>query len=82
MIIRNRIRCRRCGDIIESTYTHEFVRCSCGAVAVDGGREYLRRLGEIEDMEELSECSNESVNKETAHSRAQDNDFARRKRNE
>ena len=50
MIIRNRIRCRRCGDIIESTYTHEFVRCSCGAVAVDGGREYLRRLGEIEDM--------------------------------
>ena len=51
----NRIRCRKCGDIIESTSVHDFRWCSCGACAVDGGLEYLRRLGEREDWNEMSE---------------------------
>jgi hypothetical protein len=42
-IIHNRAECSRCHDIIESTHVHEFVRCSCGGIFVDGGREYLRR---------------------------------------
>ena len=42
-IIRNSIQCKLCGDIIESIYCHEYVECSCGACAVDGGHEYLRR---------------------------------------
>jgi hypothetical protein len=42
-IIRNSIRCKICGDIIESRYRHEYVTCSCGACAVDGGHDYLRR---------------------------------------
>jgi hypothetical protein len=51
----NKIKCLRCGDIIESTSVHDFKFCSCGACAVDGGMEYLRRVGEREDWEELSE---------------------------
>lgn len=43
MIIKNAIKCRKCGDVIESTSTHDFKICSCGACAVDGGHEYLRR---------------------------------------
>ena len=35
-IIHNRIRCKLCGDIIESEYTHDFKFCKCGAVAVGG----------------------------------------------
>ena len=54
-IISNKIRCRKCADIIESKYTHDYVSCSCGSCAVDGGYEYLRRTGELEDFEELSE---------------------------
>lgn len=54
-IIRNRIRCVHCGDIIESKSVHDYVPCSCGACAVDGGCEYLRRTGSISDFEELSE---------------------------
>ena len=54
-IITNKIRCRKCGDVIESKYTHDFRFCKCGAVAVDGGKEYLRRVGNLEDWEELSE---------------------------
>lgn len=54
MIIENKIKCKKCGDIIESTYRHDFKFCKCGAVAVDGGKDYLRRLGNQEDYEELS----------------------------
>ena len=54
-IITNKIRCRKCGDVIENKYTHDFRFCKCGAVAVDGGKEYLRRVGNLEDWEELSE---------------------------
>ena len=44
-----------CNDIIESTSTHDFKFCKCGAVAVDGGHDYLRRCGNRENWEELSE---------------------------
>ena len=43
-IIRNSIRCLGCLDEIESTHRHDFKFCSCGQVAVDGGKAYLRRL--------------------------------------
>ena len=54
IIIRNMIKCNKCGDIIESKSTHDYVTCKCGAVAVDGGHDYLRRCGHIEDWTELS----------------------------
>ena len=54
-IIRNRMKCKLCGDIIESTNTHDFKFCSCGRVAIDGGKNYLKRSGNINDWEELSE---------------------------
>ncbi len=56
IVIKNTIQCRKCGDIIESTQEHEFRRCKCGAVAVDGAFKYLRRCGNLEDMIELSVC--------------------------
>ena len=61
-IIHNRIKCKICGDIIESKYRHDFVRCSCGACFTDGGHDYLRRgwdpkYGDksdvIEEMDEI-----------------------------
>jgi hypothetical protein len=45
-IIRNSARCLRCGDEIESKHVHDFVSCSCGAIAVDGGKEYFKRSAE------------------------------------
>jgi hypothetical protein len=53
-IIRNMARCRLCGEVIESRSTHDMVRCRCGAIGVDGGRGYLRRIGNETDIEELS----------------------------
>lgn len=54
-IVRNAVRCKICGDEIESKSTHDFVTCSCGNVSVDGGHEYIRRCYQFEDkFEELS----------------------------
>ena len=41
-IVKNKIRCKKCGDIIESVSVNDFKFCKCGAVAVDGGFDYLR----------------------------------------
>jgi hypothetical protein len=54
-IISNKIQCKKCGDIIESKTEHDFKYCSCQSVAVDGGKEYLKRLGNKEDIIELSQ---------------------------
>lgn len=54
-ILVNKIRCKRCNDVIESTHRHDFKFCKCGAVAVDGGADHLKRSGYHEDWEELSE---------------------------
>jgi hypothetical protein len=58
-IITNMIKCTKCKDIIESKYRHDFVKCSCQAVAVDGGTAYLRRLGNPGDFIDLSEVTDE-----------------------
>lgn len=43
-IIRNSARCFSCGDEIVSRHRHDYVTCTCGALAVDGGTSYLRRI--------------------------------------
>lgn len=57
VILKNKIRCKKCNDEIESKHVHDFKCCSCKAVAVDGGQEYLRRIGNPEDIEEISETT-------------------------
>lgn len=42
-IIKNAAKCNYCGDVIESTYRHDYKTCRCGRVSVDGGHDYLRR---------------------------------------
>ena len=53
-IISNKIKCKKCGDIIESKSTNGYKKCSCGTVAIDGGKDYLKRIDNEEDYEELS----------------------------
>ena len=60
-IIRNRVKCNHCGQIIESKSRHDFKTCKCGRVSVDGGMDYLRRSfkekGDYEDLSETMEVS-------------------------
>lgn len=69
-ILSNKAQCLRCGDIIESKSVHDFVWCSCQSVFVDGGKEYLKRGGEMEDIKDLSEW-----NEEIVEVRPQDEEF-------
>jgi hypothetical protein len=53
-VLRNRVRCKLCGDVIESLYRHHFVKCRCGKTFTDGGLDYVRRT--LDDRtEDLSE---------------------------
>jgi hypothetical protein len=54
MIVVNQVRCKKCGDEPFSRHRHDFVWCKCGAVAVDGGMDYLKRTGDISNVEEMS----------------------------
>ncbi len=54
-LTKNRAQCAKCKDIIESKHVHDFVSCKCGAICVDGGLDYIRRVGELEDMNEMCE---------------------------
>jgi len=47
MIIQNAVSCNGCGDFIVSKHRHDFVTCTCGAISVDGGQAYLRRIGSL-----------------------------------
>jgi hypothetical protein len=55
MKVRNVAKCAKCGDIIESTYTHDFQCCSCDSICVDGGSDYRRRCGNPMDFLEVTE---------------------------
>ena len=61
-ILKNAIRCKNCGEIIESKTVHDFVPCKCFIESggskgcfVDGGHDYMRWGGNREDFEDLSE---------------------------
>jgi hypothetical protein len=45
MIVQNQVRCHKCGDEPYSASGHDFKSCKCGNIAVDGGMNYLRRVG-------------------------------------
>ena len=53
-IISNKIKCKKCGDVIESKNTSDYKKCSCVVVAVDSGKDYLKIIGNEEDYEEIS----------------------------
>ena len=53
-LIQNELECKKCGDIIYSAYRHDFKYCKCGSVAVDGGMDYARRVGNVRDSIERS----------------------------
>lgn len=64
MIISNKIKCKFCGDIIESKNRHDFKFCSCGKCAVDGGHDYLKRSYSGSNPEEYFEDLSEVIEDE------------------
>lgn len=36
--MRNRAKCKLCGDLLESFHHYDFVTCKCGEISIDGGQ--------------------------------------------
>ena len=51
-LIMNAVKCRTCKRVLISTYAHDFQ--SCGHIFTDGGIEYMRRGGDLSQMQDLS----------------------------
>ncbi len=51
----NQARCMKCGDVVRSMNRHDYRSCECGAIAVDGGSWYPRRVGDVKQVQEQSE---------------------------
>lgn len=44
------VMCRVCLDVITSEHRHDFKKCQCGAIAIDGGSDYTRCIGNPENF--------------------------------
>ena len=54
MILSNQVRCLKCDDTPFSAHRHDYKQCKCGAIAVDGGLAYIRRVGDLKAYEDMS----------------------------
>lgn len=63
-IIQNAAKCAKCGDEVWSAHRHDYRECKCGAIAVDGGLDYLRRVGELGDFLDRSVSVSEGMVKD------------------
>lgn len=48
-IFINAAVCLKCREFVRSINRHDFRSCGCGAVTVDGGSWYAKRMGEPDD---------------------------------
>lgn len=48
-ILRNSGICRQCGESIYSTHVHDYASCKCGSSFTDGGHDYIRQGGDIQN---------------------------------
>ena len=54
-LIKNQWKCLYCGDVIESKHQHHFISCKCGESSCDGGTSYIRLVGDLDTMQDMSE---------------------------
>lgn len=63
-LVTNMAQCGHCQTVIESTHRHDFVKCSCGNVSVDGGLSYSRTMfrpgSRWKDLSIYSPCNDET----------------------
>ena len=51
---KNQWKCLYCGNIIESKHQHHFISCKCGKTSIDGGTSYIRLVGDLDMMQDMS----------------------------
>ncbi|MCX6113377.1 MAG: hypothetical protein NTY22_08910 [Proteobacteria bacterium] len=51
--IETYIKCKKCGTEISSVTNGKLTPCKCGAISVDGSKDLVRVIGEIDNYEEI-----------------------------
>jgi hypothetical protein len=59
--MRNRAKCKLCGDIIESFHPSDSVGCKCGEIAVSGGAALYTFANDYENFLRIDDCGNEII---------------------
>lgn len=57
----SKVKCKHCGDIIQSMHRHDFKYCSCKTIAVDGGSAYLKMMFTNSPDEDFEVLKNEDT---------------------
>lgn len=45
------VECKACGSSISTDTGYRYIECACGTIAVDGGPEYVRIIGDAANYE-------------------------------
>jgi len=53
--LKNKARCLRCQEVIESKSQHDIQQCKCNAIFIDGGQHYWRYGGDMTYFERIRE---------------------------
>jgi tRNA(Ile2) C34 agmatinyltransferase TiaS len=60
IVLINKAQCKLCGDVIESKHGHDYQKCKCGEISVDGGKSYIKRSAKnLDNIIELSDTYDE-----------------------
>ena len=51
VVMKNAVKCKVCGSYIRINTEYDYIPCACGAIAVDGGPEYVRIIGDFNNWE-------------------------------
>lgn len=51
VIMKNAVKCKVYGSYIRINTEYDYIPCACGAIAVDGGPEYVRIIGDPNNWE-------------------------------
>ena len=58
------VMCKQCGDLVFSRARHDYRKCTCGSIAVDGGFDYMRIIGEEENVGQINTFEIKQTKKE------------------
>lgn len=55
-----KIKCKKCGDVIDGEFKGRLIWCACESCAIDETEYYARIIGEPEDYEKIEEEADEN----------------------
>ena len=52
---RNQWLCLKCNYVVASIHRHDYNTCKCGNLSVDGGTDYIKITGDLNNIQDMCE---------------------------